>query len=448
MADLKAIDAVGGKMEAGIVNRKAPSRFTKAANSMRLVFKMLSLFVPYSMRLLRMRIGTMYHNFTYKSVASPKNVIVVGGSFAGIQVANWLANAVPTGYRVVLVEKNSHFNYLFAFPRYAVVPGYEQGAFIPYEDILGGAMKKGSLLHMRAEASTATATELLLADGQAIDYAYLVIATGSSQAPPAKWVSTGREGACEEIRSTQHEIAEAARIAVLGSGAVGVEIAADIKSYFPDKSVTLFSSRSVVMPHFGSKLQTDVADTLKRIGVGVRYNTRPKAVPGAKTIQLPDGTTEDFDLVLPCTGQTPNSAILNTLAPKAISKQSGRILVKPTLQLQPTDNPPYPNIFALGDVAEHGGPRMARAVFMQAGIVRDNIMELLKGRSPSHQYSPRDWIEGAIQLTVGKDKSFAYMPGDNDQDVLFAGAGYPDDFKIAQGWRLVGAKYPGQSNLS
>lgn len=84
----------------------------------------------------------------------------------------------------------------------------------------------------------------------------------------------------------------------MGSGAVGVEIAADIKTYFPDKYVTLFSSRNVVMPQFGRKLQIDVADTLKQIGVVVRYNTRPKALPDRKSIQLPDGTTEEYDFVV------------------------------------------------------------------------------------------------------------------------------------------------------
>ncbi|KAJ4362446.1 hypothetical protein N0V83_010539 [Neocucurbitaria cava] len=428
--------------------KSSQSRLIKTVNSARVFLKLLGVFLPYSIRLLRIRIGTIYHNLTYKPVDSPKNVIVVGGSFAGVQVANWLANAVPLGHRVVLVEKNSHFNYLFAFPRYAVVAGYERGAFIPYEDILGDAVKKGSLLRIRSEALTATATQLLLADGQAIDYAYLIIATGSSQSPPAKWISTGREGACDEMRSTQRSVSKASRIVVLGSGAVGVEIAADIKTYFPDKYVTLFSSRNVVMPQFGRKLQIDVADTLKQIGVVVRYNTRPKALPDRKSIQLPDGTTEEYDFVLSCTGQTPNSALLNALAPQAISKQTGRILVKPTLQLQPADDFSFPNIFALGDVAEHGGPRMARAVFMQAGIVRDNILGLIKGRSPSQQYLPHVWIEGAIQVTVGKNKSFAYMPGDNGTDMLFAGAGYPDDFNIAHGWRLVGANYPGHGKLS
>jgi hypothetical protein len=48
---------------------------------------------------------------------------------------------------------------------------------------------------------------------------------------------------------------------------------------------------------------------------------------------------------------------------------------------------------------------MARAVYMQAGIVRDNVLELIRGGSPSHQYSPQLWIEGSIQLTIGKVSS-------------------------------------------
>lgn len=35
----------------------------------------------------------------------------------------------------MLVERNSHFTHLFAFPRYGVVPGLEHQAFIPYDNI-------------------------------------------------------------------------------------------------------------------------------------------------------------------------------------------------------------------------------------------------------------------------------------------------------------------------
>ena len=80
-----------------------------------------------------------------------------------IVVARWLADAVPTGYRVVLVEKNSHFHFLFAFPRYSVVPGYERGAFIPYDEALRRPKQRGSLLHVQAEAEGVTATHVQLA---------------------------------------------------------------------------------------------------------------------------------------------------------------------------------------------------------------------------------------------------------------------------------------------
>jgi NADH dehydrogenase FAD-containing subunit len=286
------------------------SRLTMVANGIRLFRMTLGLFLPHSMRLLRLWIATIHNSLSYKPVDSPQNIVVVGGSFAGVQVAKWLANTVPTGYRVVLVEKNSHFNFLFAFPRYSVVSGYEQGAFIPFDDILRGAIRKGSLWHIQAEASGATANQVLLANGQAIDYAYLVVATGSWQKPPAKMSSTEHEDACGELRDVQCGIAEATRIAVVGSGAVGVEIAADIKSYFPDKDVTLFSSRNVVMPTFGPKLQTHVTNILNTLGVVVRYNARPNVLPDGKTIQFSDGTTEDFDLVV-CLRPSPSFPFLN-----------------------------------------------------------------------------------------------------------------------------------------
>jgi len=323
---------------------------------------------------------------------------------------------VPTGYRVVLIEKNSHFNYWFAFPRYSVIKGYEEGAFIPYEDILAGPIKKGSLLRVQAEAADVTDKQVVLANGEAMEYEYLVIATGSSQPPPAKMKSLDREGAAGELRANQGRIAAAKRIAVIGSGAVGVEVASDIKGYFPDKAVTLFSSRDVVMPSFAPKLRTHVASRLEHLGVDLRYHARPRALEGGKAVQFPDGTTEEFDLVvsyrlsqwahlifaqLPCTGQSPNSGLIGSFLPEAISKQTGRILVKPNFQLKLADHA-YQNIFALGDVAEHGGPRMARAVYVQAGIVRDNLLQMIKGGSPSKEYKPEIWMEGAIQLTVGK----------------------------------------------
>ena len=66
--------------------------------------------------------------------------------------------------------------------------------------------------------------------------------------------------------------------------------------------------------------------------------------------------------------------------------------------MQLTDNA-YPNIFALGDVAETGAPKMARAGMMQADVVSDNIVASIKGVH-LQDYVPNA-IEGFLKLSLG-----------------------------------------------
>ncbi len=77
-------------------------------------------------------------------------------------------------------------------------------------------------------------------------------------------------------------------------------------------------------------------------------------------------------------------------------------MVKPTLQIlcPAKSDKPINNIFALGDVAETGGPKMARAGMMQAEIVRSNIVAMIKGKN-LNEYIPSP-IEGALNLSLGK----------------------------------------------
>jgi len=107
-------------------------------------------------------------------------------------------------------------------------------------------------------------------------------------------------------------------------------------------------------------------------------------------------------LQIPCTGQTPNSAIIEHLSPTSISALTQRILVKPTLQLKDDTklDAKLTNIFAVGDVAETGGPKMARAGLMQAEIARNNIVALIRGKSLK-DYVPVP-LEASLKLSLGK----------------------------------------------
>ena len=57
---------------------------------------------------------------------------VIGASYAGFICAEALAKSLPSGFPVVLIEKNSHLNYTWLVPRISVMPRHDHLAFVPY----------------------------------------------------------------------------------------------------------------------------------------------------------------------------------------------------------------------------------------------------------------------------------------------------------------------------
>ncbi|KAF2259202.1 FAD/NAD(P)-binding domain-containing protein [Lojkania enalia] len=406
------------------------------SDKVRFFSQILTFAVPYLFTLVRQRISAVIHKHKYKPLPKPqvKNVVVIGGSFAGVQIAKRFTETLPTGYRVVLVEKNSHLNYIFAFPRYSVVKGYEKYAFIPYTGIAKGA-PPGIFEHVQDTATTLKKDHVLLSSGEKIEYAFLVLATGTTSTMPSKVSSTSHIDAQAELRNMQSKISSAKRIAVVGGGAVGIEVASDIKDFCPEKDVTLIHSRAQLLPGFGKRLHDYAITRFQELGISVLFNERPK-IPGENgTLEFSNGKKEAFDLIIPCTGQKPNSDILASLSPESISRQTSRILVASTLQVS---DPSLPNVFAFGDVAETGGPRMARAAHFQGEIVLQNILAIIEGQKPTKFYKPNIIFEGAIKLTLGKSKVVLYHQEPNGREVLVVLNANSPDLGVKGQWRFYG----------
>lgn len=231
--------------------------------------------IPISWTLLSEKAKGLFHKLTYRTTETCKNVIIIGGSFSGLYLAQKLIQSLPTGHRVILIDKNSHFNYTFNFPRYSVLQGHEHLAFIPYDGIAKDA-PTGIYQHVRGLVTSVTKDTVTLETGEIIPYAYLAIATGATQKPPAGLLATEAQEGCTELQDRQKSIMKAKNIAVIGGGAVGVELATDIKSYYPEKSVTLIHSRERLLPRFGGQLHEKVMDALQKLNIEVRLGERPK----------------------------------------------------------------------------------------------------------------------------------------------------------------------------
>ncbi|KAL3492118.1 hypothetical protein BJX62DRAFT_203575 [Aspergillus germanicus] len=440
-----------------------------AFDTLRIIAHGITWFIPYILRAGLQSLYATYHFYTYKPTDSPKHIVVIGGSFAGLQLVKRLTQTIPSGYKIIWLEKNSHLNYVFAFPRFSVVAGLEERAFIPYTALEAGA-PNGSLRRVQGTVSWVNRDEqkVILDSGEEFPFSYLAIATGSTQPLPVQVESTERTDACDELRAVQTHIKTSQKIAILGGGAVGVELASDIKDFYPDKGVTLVHSRASLLNRFGPKLQEYALRALRdELGVRVLLGERPLrptaygkgSLARDATLVFRDGKEEIFDLVIGCTGQRPNSHILAMSYPDSICEKSSRILVSPTLQMLTSDastisNPdtaqhpdltpptvnPSERIFALGDVAAHPGPLMARAGFMQAETVVQNILSLINGQPAKKIYKPNWFIEGAIKLTLGKTDNVVYSreASEGGSEAMIVSRKGKEDLDIGMAWRQYG----------
>ncbi|CAK7224387.1 hypothetical protein SCUCBS95973_005499 [Sporothrix curviconia] len=357
----------------------------------------------------------------------PKNLVVVGGSYVGVNVAQQLAAALSDRFRIVLIEKNSHFNHLFAFPRFAAATKVDtKKAFIPYNpgtfaNTPGGA-GANTVVQARATGLTRTAVELdrqvslASSDGSdhttlvnSIPYEYLVLVTGTQLVPPSAIPGTEKTEGVTYLQQHAAQVEKASKIAIIGGGAVGVQMATDIKELYPSKSVTLVHSRPTVMNRFHTDLDAIVKARFAEMGIETKLGSRvasPKAstaAPEGQTIDVvcEDGSKLATELAIVCTGQTPQSGLLKALSPASIN-ESGFIKVRDTLQVQ---DPELNNIFAIGDVADTGAAKAARPAAKQATIVVQNIQHLLNNE-PLDKYTGID--PAGIHMTLGITKNIIF----------------------------------------
>lgn len=188
---------------------------------------------------------------------------------------------------------------------------------------------------------------------------------------------------------------EQVRIAIVGGGATGVELAAELYNaagalrhygleVFDESRlhVTLLEAGPRILPALPEKLAAAAKHELSVLGVGVRENTQ---VIEARPRQLITKTGEviEADLIVWAAG-VKGAEFLSELGLE--TNPRNQIMVKDTLQTTVD-----PNIYALGDCASYTAPGedrpvppRAQAAHQMAAVVFGNICRMQKGRALKH----------------------------------------------------------------
>jgi NADH dehydrogenase FAD-containing subunit len=333
---------------------------------------------------------------------SRPTVVVVGGGYGGVNVAKALDAEVD----VVLVEPKDSFVHNIGALRALVEPTFLPTIFLPYDRLLA----RGRVVRDRAVEVGAHA--VVLASGEVIAADYIVLATGSTYPFPAKSNAHDAEDAIDNYQAAYTELTRAKRVLLVGAGAVGIELAGEIRSKWPDKHVTILDlADDVLGERFREDLRAELRKQLVDLGVelvlGEGLRELPPTAPSELatfTVETSSGRQITADIWFQCFGVTPVSDYLGDDLASA-RRDDGFVKVGPQLQVSGHDN-----VFAIGDVST-ADAKMAGMAGMQAKLVAENIIKMVNGDNDIATYEP---YGPAIVVPIGPDGGSGQLPGQEE----------------------------------
>jgi NADH dehydrogenase len=358
------------------------------------------------------------------------HVVIVGGGFGGLSAAKALRKA-PV--RVTVVDRHNH--HLFQPLLYQVATATLSPGDIasPIRWILRHARNTRVLLGAVRTIDLVN-RRLVLEDGASIDYDYLIIATGTSHtyfghdewAPYAPGLKT-LEDALAIRRRILVAFEQAERetdpvrqqwlltFVLVGGGPTGVELAGTLaeiarqtRSEFRNidtriTRIVLIEAGPTILPSFASGLRDAARESLTRLHVEVRDNTRVTGVD-ERGVTL-GGERLDAGTVLWTAGVAASPVAATLGVPR---DRAGRVNVERDLSV-----PGHPEVFVIGDAAAlsddegHQLPGVAQ-VAMQGGThAARTIIGRLRGEAPR----PFVYNDRGSMAIIGRGSAIADIRG-------------------------------------
>jgi NADH dehydrogenase FAD-containing subunit len=307
------------------------------------------------------------------------SVVVIGGGYGGIKAAKALDDVAD----VTLVDPTEAFVHNVAAWRALVEPEWLERIFFRYEHLLAD----GRFLRDRAVA--VDGRRVTLASGDVLEPDYLVLATGSAYPFPAKTEEPDIASAKARHRAAHEALLAADRALIVGAGPSGLELAGEIKAFFPDKHVTIAdTAEDILTGPYDQSLRDELRRQLDALGVELRLGTviteLPSVAPATLApiaIATADGGELLADIWFRAFGVRAHSEYLEGGALEDLRDERGYLRVDEYLRVVGETQ-----IFALGDLAD-ADRDMAGIANRQAGVVAANIRALITGTAELTSYA-------------------------------------------------------------
>lgn len=320
-----------------------------------------------------------------------QSICILGGGFGGLYTALALSKLHWEDEQpdIVLVDQRDRF--VFAPLLYELVTGELQTWEIapPYEELLANT---GIRFHQSGVAQIDLETKQVnLTDGAQLPYDRLVLALGGET--PMDMAPGVAEHAIpfrsledayrlkEKLRQLEERQPEKIRVAIVGGGYSGVEIACKMAERLGDKAkIRIVERASEILqtsPEFNQKAAKAALSEKK---IWVDYETTVTEVTADSLSLEYKGKTDTIpvDVVLWTVGNKVSPALDSLDLPRNLKNQ---FIIEPTLQVKD-----HADLYALGDLAEgldaegKKVPTTAQSALQQADYAAWNIWASFTGR--------------------------------------------------------------------
>ncbi|KAJ5131364.1 FAD-dependent pyridine nucleotide-disulfide oxidoreductase [Penicillium bovifimosum] len=360
------------------------------------------------------------------------DVVIIGGSFAGLHIAHSVLHDVPDA-KVVLINPSTSFFWNIAAPRILAKPKAfrPEQYLIPIKDAFVGYRPDAfeflpgtaTAIDPVAKSVTVTPNE---GDIKTLSYDYLVIASGSTTSASTGSLTgtsipfkpSNHNDIQELIKAAQGHIAEAKEIVIGGAGPIGVELAGELAEAVEESgntgkvSITLVSATDRVLPMLKSSASSAARKMLEQKKIKVVTSKRvigvetPVEDNPTWTVSLEGGDKLSADLYIPTTGVTPN----NSFIPPQFLDNDGWVKVNSEMRVQSADGSVLP-IFAAGDITNNS-MRLSFKASEQAHVAAANLKAAIVGGKAIKSYNQGDSIMMVVPVgeAGGTGQIFGFVP--------------------------------------
>jgi NAD(P)H-nitrite reductase large subunit len=248
------------------------------------------------------------------------------------------------------------------------------------------------ITNRRVTGIDSAATAIRLDDGQSLKFEHLVIATGASaRKPPIPGADSERVfllRSVSDARRLQSALGQAHRIAIIGGGLIGCEVASTVRKLGLEV-VLIESADELLQRVLGPQIGRWGREALMGIGVACQTGRQVMSLrdrPDGITVRCAGGTDIDADLVLICVGAVPNDG----LAREAGMRCGGGV------QVDAAGRTSAPHVYAAGDAASwplREGTQRSLETYLNSQEQGEAVAKAILGQPVEALQESRSWTE-------------------------------------------------------